>query len=401
MKILQICHKPPFPAIDGGCIAINAITRGLIHAGHQVKVVSIVTKKHPLSIDRIPQDYIEGTTFETVFVNTKVNPLKALISTFRNTSYHIDRFISNDFKKKITEILKKETFDIVQLESIFVAPYIPTIRQLSNAKIVLRAHNVEHKIWGRFMLHHKNGLKKWMLKRLMNQLKNYEMSVFSQIDAYMTISQLDFDFFHNEFPDIKGTVISMGINIEKYEIPEEAIYTKNPKLFHIGSMNWMPNIEGLEWFFDEVWNKILSSFPELVFTLAGRGLPENWKQKQWTNVNIVGEVENANDFILSQDIMIVPLLSGSGVRIKILEGMALGKVIITTPIGAEGLDVEHGKNILIANTPQEFVDMIKMCVNAPEMCNIISENARDYVIIHHNNALITDKIEAFYSELRN
>ena len=188
----------------------------------------------------------------------------------------------------------------------------------------------------------------------------------------------------------------MGINIEKYEVPEEIIFSQNPKLFHIGSMNWMPNIEGLEWFFEEVWDKILTSFPDLAFTLAGRGLPENWKQKKWPNVNIAGEVEDAKEFILSQDIMIVPLLSGSGVRIKILEGMALGKVIITTPIGAEGLDVEDGKNILIANTPREFVDMIEKCVNTPEMCRIISENARNYVTVYHNNELITEKAVALY-----
>ena len=400
MKILQICHKPPFPAIDGGCIAINAITRGLIQAGHQVKVVSIVTHKHPLAMERIPQDYIEDTTFETVFVNTKINPFKAILSTFTNSSYHIDRFISKDFKKKITEILKKETFDIIQLESIFVTPYISVIRQLSDAKIVLRAHNVEHKIWGRFMIHQKNGLKRWILKHLMNQLKNYEMSIFPQLDAYMTISRLDFDFFHNEFPEMKGVVIPMGIDMEKYEISEEVIYTQNPKLFHIGSMNWKPNVEGLEWFFNEVWDKIHDSFSELTFTLAGRGLPESWKQKEWANVNIVGEVEDAKEFILSQDIMIVPLLSGSGVRIKILEGMALEKVIITTPIGAEGLDVEHGKNILIANTPREFVDMIEKCVNTPEMCKIISENARNYITVYHNNKLITDKVVALYEELK-
>ncbi len=399
MKILQICHKPPFPAIDGGCIAMNAITRGLIQAGHQVKVIAMATIKHPFTEERIPQDYREDTTFETIFVDTKVKPLNAITTTLANKSYHIERFISKDFRNKIIEILQKETFDIVQLETVFVAPYIPTIRHYSNAKIVLRAHNVEHKIWGRFLIHQKNKLKKLMLKQMMKKLQKYELSVFPQLDAYMTISQVDLDFFRNKVPETKGIVIPMGIDIENYEVPNETICSAMPKLFHIGSMNWMPNVEGLEWFFDEVWDKILFSFPDLTFTLAGRDFPKEWKEKQLLNVNIIGEVENANDFILSHDIMIVPLLSGSGVRIKILEGLALGKVIITTPIGAEGLGVEHGQNILIANTPREFVDMIGMCINAPEMCKIISENARNYVIVHHHNKLITNKIIALYQEL--
>lgn len=97
--------------------------------------------------------------------------------------------------------------------------------------------------------------------------------------------------------------------------------------------------------------------------------------------------------------MIVPLLSGSGVRVKIIEGMALGKVIITTSIGAEGLMVENGKNILIANTPEEFVAVLDKCVKTPDICTIIGENARNFVLLHHNNELITKQLIRFYESM--
>lgn len=399
MKILQICHKPPVPAIDGGCIATNTITQGLLHAGHTVKVISISTPKHPTDFDQIPDSYIQTTNFESVFVDTTIKPLHALKAVVLNKSYHVSRFISKEFTNKIIEVLKNQQFDIVQLESVFVSPYIDIIRKHSQAKIVLRAHNVEHKIWGRFMIHQKKPFYKWILKKMINQLRRYEMEAFSKIDAYLAISYPDYKFFHKEFPQLKGEVIPVGIDMANYVIEEEYIPTNNPKLFHIGSMNWMPNLEGLSWFFDEVWKMVLSRHPDLTFNLAGRGIPKKWYTMNIPNVTVDGEVKDANAYILSKDIMIVPLLSGSGVRIKILEGMALGRTIITTPIGAEGLDVENGTNIFIADTPQEFVDLIDKCVNNPELCAIVGENAREYVMLNHNNEIITKKIISLYEGL--
>lgn len=396
MRILQICHKPPIPAVDGGCIATNTITQGLLQEGHEVKVLAISTFKHPVDINKIPEDYIRKTGFESLFVDTGIKIFPALKSVLLNQSYHVSRFISKDFATKIEEILKQEEFDVVQLESVFVAPYIETIRKYSKAKIVLRTHNVEHKIWGRFMIHQKSPFKRAMLKKMIRQLQKYELSVFTKIDGFMAISSPDYNFFHKRFPDVKGDVIPVGIDIENYTIDKEYIPTESPKLFHIGSMNWMPNQEGLSWFFDEVWGMVLAQHPDLTFNLAGREIPKKWYTMNLPHVTIDGEVENANEYILSKDIMIVPLLSGSGVRIKILEGMALGKTIITTPIGAEGLDIDPGTDIFIADTPQAFADLIDHCVTNPEMCRIVGENARNYVILNHNNEIITRKIISLY-----
>lgn len=397
MNILQITPKPPLPAIDGGCIAINNITQGLLKAGHEVKVLSIVTPKHPLQTDKIAEEYIQNTDFETVFVNTTLHPARAFFSLFSGSSYYVERFINPEFKKRIIAILSNKTFDVIHLETIYVAPYIPIIRQYSKAKIVLRCHNVEHQIWGRFLLQQKNPLKRLVLKRMIRQLRRFELAVLHEVDAFLAISEPDLVFFEKQAPEIPGTVIAAGI--DSCELSQEYIPSETPELFHIGSMNWMPNIEGIEWFLDEVWDEIIERFPLITFTIAGRDIPPAWTARAIPNVNIIGEVENANDFICSKDIMIVPLLSGSGVRIKILEGMALGKTIITTTIGAEGLDVENGKNILIANTPDEFVEAIELCVKSPDLCRFIGENARDYVLLNHNNDIITQKLISFYQEL--
>lgn len=399
MDILQICHKPPYPPTDGGTIAMNNITQGLLESGCHVKVMALETQKHPVRKDLIPDSYIKDTGLETAFIDTAVKIPSALKSFLTHQSYQVKRFYSKTFATKLAETLKHNHYDIVHLESVFTTPYIPVIRQYSQAKIVLRTHNIEHLIWQRMARNEQNPAKKWAIKAFSNQMKRYECSLGSMIDAFAAISNPDYQFFKELFVSVPGAVIPFGINVDDYEQEEDYMPSDKPELFHIGSMDWMPNIEGVEWFLDEVWPSVLSEFPEVTFTIAGRKIPELISRRADSNVVIAGEVPSANDFMLSKDIMVVPILAGSGIRVKIIEAMALGKVIITTSIGAEGLDVENGKNILIADTPEEFVAAIEKCVKTPDVCAIIGENARNFVSLYHNNELITNKLIDFYRSL--
>lgn len=399
MKILQLCHKVPFPPYDGGTIAMNNITQGLLTEGHRVKVLAVETPKHRVLSEKMPDNYLKSVDFESVFIDTTLSFWAAFKTIFTRTSYQVSRFYSKSFANKLTEILQKESFDIVQLESIFMAPYLPVIRQFSTAKIVLRNHNIEHLIWHRVINNESNPLKRWAIRYFSRQLKRYECNLGSQIDGFAAISEPDYRFFKECYQNIPGTVIPFGVDLENYPENEDYMPSGTPELFHVGSMNWLPNVEGIEWFLDEVWPKIHKNFPEITFTIAGRQIPEKISQRADNNVIIVGEVASANDFMAERDIMIVPLLSGSGVRVKIIEGMALGKTIITTAIGAEGLAVEHGKNILIANTPDEFMECISKCVASPDICTILGENARNFVALNHNNDLITNRLIEFYRTL--
>lgn len=398
MNILQLCHKPPFPAKDGGCIAMNNLTRGLLKQGHLVKVMAISTPKHPLSEHELPIEYCQQTAFETVSVDTQINYFLAARAIILNQSYYVNRFFSKDFSHRLIQILKSQSFDLIQLESIFVAPYIPVIKQYSTAKIILRAHNIEHKIWERLAKQQSSPLAKLAFSILAKKLKRFELSVFNQIDGYMTISEQDYDYFHQQFPNTPGTVITFGIDPIDYE-EEDYIPSENPELFHLGSLDWKPNLEGIEWFLNEVWEDMHTKFPQLTFTVAGRHIPSQLKALQLPNVTILGEVADAQEFMQSKDIMIVPILSGSGVRVKIIEGMALGKTIITTSIGAEGLEIENGKHLFIADTPEQFIHAIEKCIKTPDICKIIGENARNFVVLYHNNDLIITKMEGFYADI--
>jgi len=168
-------------------------------------------------------------------------------------------------------------------------------------------------------------------------------------------------------------------------------------LFHIGSMNWFPNEEGILWFLSKVWPLINQEIPDLKLYLAGREMPEWLKNLDSKGVNVIGEVPDALEFMLQHAVMVVPLFSGSGIRIKIIEAMASGRAVISTGIGAEGINVKHGENILIANTVEDFLEMIKKVQDA-EFRRKIGLNARDLIMNEHNNALLMKRLKTFYLE---
>ena len=401
MKILQLCHKPPYPLVDGGCIAINNITQGLLQSGHTVRVVAVETPKHPVVTTAFPLDYLQNTRFESIFMDTSIHLSDALTAVAKRKSYQISRFFSQSMSSKLIHILQNEEFDMIHIESIYMTSYIDLLRKYSNAKIVIRLHNIEHQIWERLAANERNPLKKIVYRVNARQLRRVERTILNKMDGYMAISQPDEQFFAATAPHVTGTVIPFGLDLDKYEDEADYIPSDEPTLFHIGSMNWAPNVEGIEWFLDEVWPEIQERHPEIEFYIAGYAIPEKLYARNERNVHVVGAVPVANDFMLSHDLMVVPLLSGSGIRIKIVEAMALGKVVITTSVGAQGLDVENGKHLFIADTPEEFRMVIDKCVTTPDLCKIIGENARNFISVYHNNRLITNQIVDFYNTIIN
>ncbi len=399
MNILQICNKPPFPAVDGGAIAMNNTTQGLLNNGHQVTVLAITTPKHPVVLESLSKEYLENTNFQTVFIDTSIRLRDAFFNLFTKKSYNIERFISVNFTKQIQKILNQEDFNVIIIESLFVSPYIPTIKSLSKAKIVLRAHNVEHKIWERISKNTKNPIKKRYINLLAKRLKKFEIEVFKTIDGIAAMTKVDeYDFKSLGFKK-KITAIPTGYIISTEEEENNKSVEEN-SIFHIASMDWLPNVEGVDWFLHNVWPRINQSETNANLYLAGREMPESYFNLKIPKVIVVGKVKSAKDFYLSKKIMIVPVLSGSGMRIKIIEGMALGKVIISTTIGAEGINCTSGKNIIIADSPQDFAEAVCACLKDKDYCDQIGNNAKKLIASEYNNDHISKNMILFFEELK-
>jgi glycosyltransferase involved in cell wall biosynthesis len=323
--------------------------------------------------------------------------LGALVAWLCGESYHVKRFINDEMKHKLAQILKAEEFDVIQVESIFLTPYLPLMRKLSKAKIVLRAPNIEHKIWERIYKATKTPFKKGYLKHLALTLKYYELNHINDYDAVSPVTQVDADFFISQGLRKPCKGIPFGMNPP--ELISDVLEEQNT-IFHIGSMNWHPNEQGIKWFIEECWGNVRQSTPQVQAYFAGRYMPQWLIDTNIEGVHIVGEVDDSIRFMTSKQIMVVPLLSGSGIRIKIIEAMSIGKTVIATTIAAEGIMYEDKKNILIANTPQEFADATKYCVENPAECKQIGEEAYKLISEKYSNDEVVNQLLSLYEQIQ-
>ncbi|WP_153640303.1 glycosyltransferase family 4 protein [Prolixibacter sp. NT017] len=373
MKILSLANKVPFPRKDGGAIGILNILEGYADNGHQVTLLAMNTPKHHIRENELPTDLTSKIRFLLVDVNTNIKVLSLLVNwAFSLKAYILERFVSPPFEKQLIKLLQGESFDFVQLEGLYLCPYIPSIRQNSDARIILREHNVEHEIWERTAEVEK-GFKRFYLKNMAKRLRKAEIGFLNQYDILSTVTDRDKEKLNRLGNRQPAIVMQPGFAIETKPASE---LTGPLSIGFLGALDWIPNQIGLKWFVENCWPQIHSAHPDIQFLVAGRNAPEDLVEfLKKPGIVFLGEIEDAHDFISSRSILIVPLLSGSGVRVKILEGLTMGKAIVTTSIGAEGIPVQSGKELIVADAPEAFAKAVIQLINNPDRIQQLGHEA--------------------------
>lgn len=378
MKILQLNNRIPYPLNDGGNIGVYYYTEGYLAAGVELSMLAMNTTRHWTDVANLPPLYKKLQHFEVIKVDNRIKPWDAFLNLFSAQSYNISRFISDDYQKALIRLLEKTDFDIVQLEGLYLVPYIPVIRKYSKARISIRQHNIEYRIWERLTSQAKNPLKKWYLSLLTRRLKRFELQHINDYDIVLPISRNDEAVYRELGCKVPLFLHPFGINIAN--IP---FYPYQPgqdvNLYHIGAMDWLPNQESVDWLLNQVMPVMEKELPSLKLYLAGRNMPEKYFQLNRSNIIVLGEVPDAQAFERDKSILVVPLLSGGGVRIKIFQAMAMGKMIITTSVGVEGIEAENSRHIMLADTAVDFIAAIKQAVNAPSLITATGLHARQLI----------------------
>ncbi|WP_324677677.1 glycosyltransferase family 4 protein [Hymenobacter sp. GOD-10R] len=359
MHILQLCFRVPFPPTDGGAIAMYDVTAGLVQAGHRVTVVAPNTHKHWQEADVL--DHLgPQVRLVPVPVDTRLSPWKALKNLLvGKLPYNVERFVSPALAATLTDIVRTEQIDVVQIEGTFVAWYLDIIKQVKPAlPVVLRAHNVEYTIWQMLAERASNPMRRFYLLHLARGVKQFEAAYLPRFDAVAAITEPDQRRLRAMGCKEPVVFIPAGVNLERIH-PNLAIQPKPKTLFMIGSLDWMPNLEGLDWFLTNVWPTVQERLPDVELHIAGKNPPERLQRLKAKNVFMHGFVESATEFMQQYEMMLVPLLSGGGMRIKIIEGMAMGKCILSTGLGSEGIHASNNEDILVCDEPSEWIDRIE------------------------------------------
>lgn len=391
----MLMNRIPYPLNDGGAIGSFNFVKGYAEAGAEVTVLAMNTAKHYVPREKLQENLLKFATWHDVYVDNRIKPLPAFINLFKSESYIIERFDSVAYSNRLKDLLRSNFFDWVHIDGLPSALYIDIVRQHSKAKIAMRAHNVEYNIWKRIAEKEQHPIRRWYLQKQSSRLRNFENEAWRKVDVTLPISREDEILIHADVPHAKTIIVPAG-----WDIPDMMPSGNNNvfPLFFIGSFDWMPNLQGMKWFMEMILPKLSAAFPELKIHVAGKKIPPDIYQYKSSVLHIAGEVPDAKEFMLNHGVMIVPIISGSGIRIKILEAMALGKCVIATSVAAEGLGLTNGKNILIADDADGFIHQIQMCLTNKELVNTIARNAFAFAKEKYSNREIINSLLNYYRQ---
>ena len=379
------------------------VTAGLAAAGHRVTVLAANTPKHRQPADALahlgPQ-----VRLVAVDVDTDLSPVRALLNLlFSGLPYNVKRFINGDLLSALVELLNEGPVDVIQFEGTFVAWYNEWLgyEELipANAVTVLRAHNIEYTIWEMLAGRARNPLKKWYLEKLAARLRQFEHEYLKYFDAVAAITDDDARRLRALGCPEPVVCIPAGVDLTKFR-PDPAIRPQPRTLFMLGSLNWLPNLEGVEWLLREIWPILHAEMPDVELHLAGSGAPEALLKPRTDNVFVHGFVDSAPAFMKRYELMLVPLLSGGGMRVKIIEGLALGKAILSTSLGAEGIAVRDGHDIVLRDGPAAWLGALRAWHRGEVPVAALGAEAARTAADLYDNRRVTQQFEALYGRLR-
>lgn len=398
MKILILTHRVPFPQNGGYPIVVCNTIRGLVNSGHDVSLVSLNAKKQHHHEEEKPDELLSRIKFRPYDIDTSMSLFEGFLTTFSKNAYNVERYYDANFEKALIGEVRNNAYDIIQFEGLFVALYADAVRRNCKTKLVYRAHNMEYQIWERLAQQKNDPFKKFYLSLMSRRIKKYEIQQVNKFDAVAVFTAQDQGTMLLYGAKMPVEIVPVGVELSHYQ-PDPG-KTEFPSLFFLGSLDWTPNREGIEWFLHAFRNELEHDELPVKFYVAGNNIPEEFDEYEvMGKIFIQGEVDDALEFVNSKAIMIVPLLSGGGMRVKIVEGMAMEKCIISTSLGAEGINYKNGVNILIANTREEFLRAIQRCIADEDYCRAVGVNARRLIEEQHDVNKVTIKLVDLYREL--
>lgn len=286
----------------------------------------------------------------------------------------IDKFLYSEVRRRYAELLASSTFDVVVCD--FLVP-----ASLMHWKIppptILFTHNVEAQVWERHYKVTTNPFMKtacWLESRA---LAGAERRYVKLADHVLAVSENDRAFFLQYAAPHRISVIPTGVDTEYFQPAPEA--EQPGTMAFTGTMDWMPNEDGVAYFADKILPLVRHDIPDAAFWAVGRRPPRRIQALASGNVVVTGTVDDIRPYLGKAAVCVVPLRSGSGTRIKIFEAMAMGKAVVSTTMGAEGLPVRHGENIILADDPSDFARQVVQLLRDPQRRAQLGRAARQLV----------------------
>ncbi len=361
MNILQLTTKIPYPLDDGGKIGIFNITKHLALRGHNITLVA-------LSKDRYHGDLSELRRYcrlECVYKNTSNSVLGAVGNLFSPVPYTISKYHGRQVERKLEELLTTQRFDIVHIDHLHMADYGQFVKERFGLPILLREHNVEMMIMKRLSQEQRNPLFKWYAQLQYRRLYRYEPAMCALFDKCLMVTSEDEERIRGLNPTVQTCVVPAGVDVS-YFSPRSGVSKEQFSILWFGSLDWLPNVDSFWWFYKQIFPRVEERCPTVKLYVVGKSPPPNVRSLRTDNAVVIGFVRDVRDYIARCQVCVVPLRIGGGMRIKILEALAMEEAVVSTATGCEGIAVTNREHLLIADDEGEFArHILELFENEP------------------------------------
>lgn len=307
----------------------------------------------------------EGVKFYLRLLENLLSPLPYIV-----TSHY-----SKDFEDAVQANVEQFQPHLVLCEW---TPYAIYVRSLARTRKLLSTHNIEADIWKRYFDNEPNSLRKWYIGEQWRKVIRFEEQCFGWLDAALAVSELDRLRLNELSPDLETKVVPNGVDLEYFAPTPQPL--RRDRIVFTGSMDWRPNQDAARYFASDILPLLNAKTPQIRCTFVGRSPPDDVRSLgSIAGMEITGTVADVRPYIEEASVYVVPLRIGGGTRLKILEALAMGRAVVSTTVGAEGLDLVDGKHILLADDPSAFAERVHQLLQDPVRCQELGAAGRELV----------------------
>lgn len=353
MKVLFVTTKSPLPMNDGHSLRSFNLLKAVAQ-NHEVTLLSYV--KYPVEYEYVKELESLCSSVRQFSVPDNCSRLRAALSAILNIPgtkpYVAKKYDHHLMREEIRRLLREERFDLVHLDMLPLGVFLDEI----DVPVVLNQHNVESELLKRRCESIFNPVAKWYFTEQQRRLERFESHVVRKVTHVIACSEEDRVLLQSMAPEQRIRVVPNGVDTDFYQSRIDQ-NEEQCNLAFVGGMNWFPNRDAVNWFDEAVVPELIKLEPDVWLDVVGKTI-DGMKILHEQQITMHGFVDDTRPYIEKSALVVVPIRIGGGTRLKVLEAMSMGKAIVSTAVGVEGIKVTHRQHVLIADTPEEFASSI-------------------------------------------
>jgi glycosyltransferase involved in cell wall biosynthesis len=385
LRILMVFHAAPYPPDLGPSRRHYHLLRELLKR-HDISVLSVGTNEQREAFLLHFGDVCRRVFFVDNRVPRSFRVLTRFLRTVAGRSALRLAGVRR-LQKAIDGLMAETDFDLIFCS----IPFLASCALSRGVPVISDTHNVEWLVLHRSCCETPSLWRKAYYFLQSRHTRREETALASRVQAMLTTSECDRDIFKKSVPSQRFFVIPNGLDLQAY--PGSSFRPEAQTLLFTGLMSYYPNEHGITWFLDEIFPRILGAVPQTRIVVAGAHPSRLLRKRNSRHVTVTGYVEDVRPYFARAEIFVVPLRIGGGTRVKILEAMAMGRPVVSTTIGCEGLDVVHGESLLIGDTPQEFANAVVRLLQDKSFRDLLASRAAALVRAQYSWEKIGPKLD--------